>query len=236
MKEMIRKIPIIGFIARNIYRLFNKRKPFPGSEDYWIQRYNSGGNSGVGSYSKLAKFKAEIINNFVKDNNVTTIIEYGCGDGNQLKLAEYSSYIGYDVSPKAIALCRDIFQDDKTKNFKLMTEYRGETAQLTISLDVIYHLIEDDIYYSYMERLFNSSEQFVIIYSSNYDEEQKYHEKRRQFSKWVVINKSQWKMIHHVPNRFPYNGNNEEGSLADFYIYEKAQCPLSFSKVSTSQD
>ena len=182
MKEIIKRIPIVGSIARKIYRLFIKQKPFPGSEDYWIQRYNSGGNSGAGSYNQLAKFKAEIINDFVKNNNITTIIEYGCGDGNQLKLAEYPSYIGFDVSPKAIALCEDIFQDDKTKSFRLMTEYKGETAQLTVSLDVIYHLIEDDIYYSYMKRLFDSSERFVIIYSSNCDEEQRYHEKHRQFS------------------------------------------------------
>ena len=158
---------------------------FPGSEDYWIQRYNSGGNSGAGSYNKLAEFKAEIINEFIKNNNIETIIEYGCGDGNQLKLAEYPSYIGFEISPKAIKLCQDIFEHDKTKSFRLMTEYKGETAQLTLSLDVIYHLVEDDIYYSYIERLFNSSKRFVIIYSSDYDEGKEYHEKRRQFTKWV---------------------------------------------------
>ncbi len=221
MKEMIKRIPIIGSISRKIYRVLCKQKPFPGSEEYWIRRYDSGGNSGAGSYHKLAEFKAEIINDFVKVNNVITIIEYGCGDGNQLKLAEYPSYIGFDVSPKAIALCQDIFHGDKTKSFRLMTEYKGETAQLTLSLDVIYHLIEDGIYYSYMERLFNSSERFVIIYSSNYDEEQKYHEKRRRFTKWVETNISHWKLMRHIPNRFPYKGN-EEGSLSDFYMYEKA--------------
>ena len=220
---MVKRIPIVGPIARKIYRvLFNYLKSFPGSEDYWVQRYNSGGNSGAGSYNQTAEFKAEIINSFVKDNNVTTIIEYGCGDGNQLKLSEYPSYIGFDVSQKAIALCSDIFQDDKTKSFRLMTEYKGETAQLMLSLDVIYHLIEDITYILYMERLFNSSEQFVIIYSSNYDEEQKYHVKHRQFTKWVETNKSNYKLLRYIPNRFPYNGNNEEGSLADFYIYEKA--------------
>ena len=222
MKEIIKRIPIVRTIARKVYGvLFNNLKPFPGSEDYWIQRYNSGRNSGAGSYNRLAKFKAEIINHFVKDNNVTTIIEYGCGDGNQLKLAEYPSCIGFDVSSKAIAFCQDIFQSDKTKSFKLMTEYKGEMAQLTLSLDVIYHLIEDDVYYFYMKRLFNSSERFVIIYSSNYDKEQQYHEKRRQFTRWVETNKSDWNLIHHIPNRLPYNGNNEESSLSDFYIYEK---------------
>jgi len=223
MREIIKRILIVGPITRKIYsEFFHKLKPFPGSEDYWIQRYNSGRNSGVGSYGKLAEFKAEIINDFVKDNNVATIIEYGCGDGNQLKLAEYPSYIGFDISTKAIELCQDIFQHDKSKSFRLMTEYKGETAQLTLSLDVIYHLIEDDIYYSYMERLFNSSERFVILYSSDYDEEQEYHERRRQFTKWVKTNTPYWKLTRHIPNRFPYNSKNKEGSFSDFYIYEKA--------------
>jgi SAM-dependent methyltransferase len=221
MKEIIKKIPIIGSVSRNIYRCVFKQKTFPGSEKYWSQRYSSGGNSGSGSYNRLAEFKAEIINDFVKSNKVTTIIEYGCGDGNQLRLAEYPSYIGFDVSQRAIDICQDIFQNRENKKFKLVGEYRGETAQLTLSLDVIYHLIEDDIYYSYMERLFNSSERFVIIYSSNYDEEQKYHEKRRKFTKWIETNKPHWNLIIHIKNKFPYNENNDDGSPADFYIYER---------------
>ena len=42
-----------------------KAKTFPGSEEYWKKRYNSGGHSGDGSYNKLAEFKAKILNNFV---------------------------------------------------------------------------------------------------------------------------------------------------------------------------
>jgi hypothetical protein len=222
MKERIKKTPFIGYIARKIYRILSiMKKPFPGSEDYWIQRYLLGGNSGSGSYSQLAEFKAKIINDFVKKNNITEIIEYGSGDGNQLKLAEYPSYIGFDVSSNAIKLCEDTFQDDITKSFKLISEYNGETAQLTLSLDVLYHLIEDDIFYSYMERLFDSSEQFVIIYSSDYDEAQNHHVKQRKFTKWIETNISHWKLAQYIPNEFPYKGNNEEGSLSDFYIYKK---------------
>ena len=221
IKDIIKKIPIIGSVSRKIYGALYMQKPFPGSEAYWIQRYNSGGNSGAGSLHRLGEFKAEIINEFVKDNDIKTIIEFGCGDGTQLKLAEYPSLIGFDVSPAAIARCQDIFQYDGTKSFRLMTEYKGEIAQLTLSLDVIYHLVEEDIYCSYMKRLFNSSEQFVIIYSSDYNEKQRYHEKRRRFTEWVETNMPHWKLIRYIPNRFPYK-DNKKGSLSDFYIYEKA--------------
>lgn len=224
MKELIKKIPIIGPTLTQLNRLlFNKQKPFSSSEKYWIRRYNSGGNSGAGSYNKLAEFKAEILNNFVKENKVSTVIEYGCGDGNQLKLAFYPSYLGFDISPAAIKLCHDIFQHDKNKSFKLMSEYNHETALLTLSLDVLYHLVEDAIYTSYLERLFDSSQRFVIIYSSDFDEEQKYHERRRQFTPWIKTKKPHWNLIRHLPNRYPYNGKKEESSLSDFYIYEKSE-------------
>jgi hypothetical protein len=232
MKEMIRRIPIVRLVAKEIRNVLSKFKIFqnygqgkselfPGSEKYWMQRYDSGENSGLGSYGKLAEFKADIINDFVKNNDILTIIEYGCGDGNQLKLANYPSYIGFDVSPKALALCRNIFQSDNTKSFKLMTEYGGETAQLTLSLDVIYHLVEDDIFYSYMKRLFNSSERYVIIYSTNYYKEyKKSFVKHRQFSRWIETNKPNWKLVQYLPNKHPNNADGKEGSNACFYIYE----------------
>ncbi len=86
LKEFIISMPFIGRIARKIYY---KVYGFPGSESYWDQRYLSRGNSGVGSYGKFAEFKAEIVNDFVRENGIMSIVEYGCGDGNQLKSAAY---------------------------------------------------------------------------------------------------------------------------------------------------
>jgi SAM-dependent methyltransferase len=221
MKDLIRRIPILGSVSRKIYRALWGNKAFPGSEKYWVQRYESEKDSGAGSYDKLAEFKADVINDFVEANNIASIIDYGCGDGNQLKLAKYPSYIGFDVSPKAIALCRTIFQGDDTKDFRLMDEYCGETAELTISLDVIFHLVEDEIYHSYMERLFSSSEKYVIIYSSNFEENQDFHERRRRFTDWVEDHCSDWNLMRRIPNRYPFKADGT-GSLSDFYVFQKA--------------
>ena len=157
-------MPILGRLLRKMYLSIS---PFPGSASYWNKRYLSGGNSGVGSYGKFAEFKAGVLNDFVRENSVKSVIEYGCGDGNQLKRADYPQYIGFDVSPAAIAKCRSLFADDCTKQFRLVSEYAGDTAELTLSLDVIYHLVEDDVFDSYMRRLFGSATRFVIIYLSN---------------------------------------------------------------------
>ena len=39
---------------------------------------------GQGSAGQLAAFKAEILNGFVKEDVVQSIVESGCGDGRQL--------------------------------------------------------------------------------------------------------------------------------------------------------
>jgi hypothetical protein len=152
------------------------------------------------------------------------LIEYGCGDGNQLSLARYPEYIGFDVSPKALSMCIQKFSSDGTKTFKLMNTYDGETAELTLSLDVIYHLVEDRVFDDYMKRLFDSSERFVIIYSSNTDdipEDMASHVRHRHFSRWVDANEAAWKLIEHIPNRYPFSGDTKSGSFADFYIYSR---------------
>jgi protein O-GlcNAc transferase len=59
------------------------------------KRYEMNGNSGAGSYGRLANFKAEVINEFVKIRLVKTVIELGMGDGNQLQLSECPYYNGF---------------------------------------------------------------------------------------------------------------------------------------------
>jgi SAM-dependent methyltransferase len=208
---------------QNNHTDFIETQSIPYTARYWEQRYKQGGDSGTGSFGNLAEFKAEVINSFINDYNIVSVIEYGCGDGNQLKLFNYPKYIGFEVSPTAISLCQEIFQNDDTKSFKLMSKYSGEKAQLTLSLDVIYHLVEDDVYNFYMKRLFESSDRFVIIYSSNTDDNPKGGTrlaKHRKFTKWIEKNLNNWKFIKHIPNRYPPNGVT--GSSAEFYIYEKA--------------
>jgi hypothetical protein len=226
MKELIKKTPILRSIAKAVYfTVVAPFKTFPGSEDYWKQRYQSGGTSGAGSYGRLAQFKAEVINGFVKERQVSTVIEYGCGDGNQLTLSEYPSYIGFDISPEAISLCQQKFTSDKSKAFKLIDAYTNETAQMTLSLDVIYHLTEDKVYDTYMKQLFDSSTKYVIIYASNTDKQSRIqapHVRHRQFSKWIEEKRPGWKLMRQIPNRYPYTDDEQVESFADFYIYEKA--------------
>jgi len=224
MVKSLEKLTAIGFNFRRAMRkIFGNRNKFSGSKDYWISRYSSGGNSGDGSYQHLAEFKAEILNDFVRVKNIKTVIEFGCGDGNQLTLSRYPSYVGFDVSPVALRQCRTLFSNDKSKEFKLVSEYAQERADLALSLDVIYHLVENEIFERYMERLFDASNEFVIIYSSDSDglaEKTAAHVRHRKFSNWIMNKRPSWELLEKVKNRYPYDGNTKTGSFADFYFYQ----------------
>lgn len=122
-----------SFIKRAVRRVSHQPRQlneFDNSGDYWEERYRSGGDSGAGSYSRLAHFKADFLNEFVVANEIKSVIEFGSGDGAQLELANYPTYIGVDVSWTAIASIRRRFSGDATKKFFHTSEANGLQAQL----------------------------------------------------------------------------------------------------------
>lgn len=225
------KINVLRQRLQNLYWDFHgsrkyraRQAAFQNSQSYWEQRYKEGGTSGSGSYGKLMEFKAGVINRFVEEHNVNSVIEFGCGDGNQLLAMHYPTYLGLDVSETAISRCRDLFKEDSSKKFKNTAGYSNETADLSLSLDVIYHLVEDAVYENYMKTLFSASTRFVIIYSSNQNivrKGQGRHVKHRRFTEWIDENLTSWQIVKKIENKHPFTGQAGEGSHADFYIYEK---------------
>lgn len=194
------------------------------SSDYWEMRYKANRTSGDGSYGHLAQFKANFINKFIEKHSIKSVIEHGCGDGNQLSLLQVENYVGLDVSETVIAKCVEKFKKDQNKKFDLAKNAGEFASELSLSLDVIYHLVEDDIFDDYMIRLFDTAQRFVIIYSSNYYEtaSKLNHVRHRKFTDWVEANRKNFNLIQVVENDFPHcNEKTTETSLADFYVFEQ---------------
>lgn len=201
---------------------------FTNSISYWEDRYKSGSNSGGGSYGRLALFKAKIINKFLEENNIVEVLELGCGDGNQLQLLNCKKYYGFDVSKTIINSNIEKFKTDNSKSFiyydpKLFCDSAGMVkVDLALSLDVIYHLVENNYFELYMNHLFAFSNKFVLIYSTNEDTPQINHEKNRNFEKWINENIVGWKLINKIENEFPFKPTNiNETSNAQFFVYQK---------------
>jgi SAM-dependent methyltransferase len=219
---ILKRTPLLGTVARSVLMAL-RRRTFQ-SSSYWEGRYAIGGTSGPGSQGRLAAFKADVVNCFAEKNNVQSVIEFGCGDGRQLSLACYSRYIGLDISPTAVATCRERFAEDDRKQFFLYKSGNSNrSAEMALSLDVIYHLIEDEVFETYMTDLFNAAERYVLIYSDNRDswEPGAPHVRHRKFTNWIASHRPDWKLILHKPNPYPYAGDPEAGSWSDFWIYAR---------------
>jgi SAM-dependent methyltransferase len=221
---------VLNFV-RTILRM-PPRARFKNSSQYWDERYRLGGNSGDGSYGQFAEFKAEVLNQFVAAQEIKSVIEFGCGDGNQLSLAKYPSYLGLDVSQFAVDKCRERFRDDSSKAFLLATEGSGQRAELALSLDVIFHLVEDHVFETYMATLFAAAERHVILYTSNFLSGEKLeaanahfikakHVRHRAILEYVANRFPDWELKRHIPNRYPYRWQTDEGSFADFFFFQK---------------
>jgi len=152
--------------------LFGRLAPllgFRGSRQYWEMRYKLGGHSGEGSRGVNAQYKAGVLNEFLRTHAPSSVIEFGCGDGYQLSLLDLPPYVGVDVSPTIVERCRAMYAGDPTKRFLLLDDYRDESADLSMSIDVIFHLVEDSVYDAYLDRLFAAGRRFVIVYSTSGD-------------------------------------------------------------------
>ena len=223
IKALIKRIPGATLAARTLRRWISTPNDFD-SARYWEHRYRTGGNSGAGSYNRLAAFKAEFINSFVERNAIRTVIEFGCGDGAQLALMDYPNYVGVDVSQTILDRVSARFAGDSTKRFihsDAVTE--SDRAELSLSLDVIYHLIEDRVFFAYMERLFGAATRFVIIYSNNVDVPWGMtHERYRKFTHWVEQNRPEYSLAQIEKNPYPMDPEDPENtSMADFFVYER---------------
>jgi hypothetical protein len=213
-----------------MFNFFKKKQSFH-SEIYWESRYKAGGNSGAGSYNHLAAFKAELINALVDEFKIQTAIEFGSGDGNQLSMLKFQSYTGLDVSVSAIELCKNKFEGDSSKSFflynnKAFVDNRGVfRCDASMSLDVLYHLVEQEVYEDYLKHLFQCSSKLVIIYGADMSLPQKTpHELYRSFTKDIEKLIPGWQLARHIRNKYPAkNYDDQEGSLADFYLYTPVQ-------------
>lgn len=195
---------------------------------YWESRYQSGRNSGNGSYGVLGKYKADTINKIITNNNIKTVGDFGCGDGNVLSMCRVPKYLGVDITMAAINKCTKRFIGDTTKQFILYNQFddgKYPPFDMSMSIDVIFHLLESRLFDGYMRRLFNSSNKWVLIYSSDLDDnitKSAPHVKHHKFTDWIKSNVgNKWSLHEYLSNPYPLSPKLKSGSFCNFYLYRK---------------
>jgi SAM-dependent methyltransferase len=178
------------------------------TSDIWDKRYRNNGNSGLGTHNQLLHdFKISYLNKVISENNITSVYDLGCGDGHQMtKLYTHGvDYTGTDISRVAIDMCRKKYTD---KRYVYYDEYIGE-GDINVSFDVIYHILDDREYRTYLDRLFKS--RYVLIYSSNHKSVKKGHVVHREF---LLDVPSTHELVEKVEN--PHRNI----SSADLYLFK----------------
>lgn len=141
-------------------------------------------------------------------------------------LFEFPNYLGLDISDLVIDNNRMKFKHDLNLAFLVSDAQHKFTfkADLTLSLDVIYQLIEDTVFESYMSALFDSSNQFVIVYSSNEDYAHPVqHVRHRKFDKWIEKNRLIYDLYEEIrnPHKAELTGSDSDKSFVDFYVFKR---------------
>ena len=182
-----------------------RRRTFPGSAAYWERRYATGGTSGEGSGGPQAAWKAEVVNGWVRDLGVTSVVDLGCGDGRQLALAEYPRYLGLDPSGTAVKLCMARFDGDTSKSFLRLPpgEFADPAgwlrADLALSMEVLFHLVEEEVFEDHLRLLFACGERWVVICSNDQPGgDVAPHERHRSFTAWVTAHEPGWELVERL--------------------------------------
>lgn len=210
--------PVLSQIVDRL-TVFISRFRFSGSSAYWESRYRFQGSSGAGSYGKNARKKAEFLNAFCRDHKINEVLEFGCGDGAQLELACYKRYIGIDVSQTAIKMCRKRFGPDLTKKFFHVDEFPGAITELVISLDVLFHLVEDGVFLRYLDAVFNSAQRFVVIFSTNHMDppsRRLTHVRHRAFTSECASRFPEFELVER-----PEQESSKTNVRAGFYVFQR---------------
>lgn len=136
---------------------------------YWEDIYRYGGTSGNGSYGEIALFKANIVNNIIEKYNANTVIEFGCGDGNQLGYMNYNNYIGFDISNSAVERCRNLYINDNSKEFIHYTpdsfDCSPYRADMVVCLDVLYHITDENDFVNTLTYISKCASKVVVLFT-----------------------------------------------------------------------
>lgn len=108
-------------------------------EKRWVSRYsNPSSLSGPGSFPEISQKYLDFLSNFCENNNIKSIVDYGCGDVGIYKnfdLEKYS-YTGIDASQTAIDIAQKQYPD---MTFKCQETFDIPSGDLLIVKDVFGH-------------------------------------------------------------------------------------------------
>jgi len=131
------------------------------------------------------------------------------------------AYTGLDASEHALRYCAGRFPQHRF--LPLSQAEQAGPADLCLSVDVMFHLIEDSVFADHLAALFGAASGLVLIYASNTDQAwPDAHVRHRRFTTTIAARFPDWRLCAHLPNPFPYDPAQPAAtSFADFFVYAR---------------
>jgi hypothetical protein len=178
---------------------------------WWEGHYAAGHISGRDSRGELAAAKADYVNTVIVREGITSLIDWGCGDGVQQELLAVDRYHGVDLSPTAIGKC---LERSPHREFTVWDDdIVVAPAELGLSMSVLYHLVDDFDYAAYLARLFGRASRFVVVFATDVERPQRDHLRHRR---WSVDVPDGWELAEFTP--WPH----KEDETLGHYLYARS--------------
>ena len=115
----------------------------------------------------------------------------------------FKNYFGLDVSQTSIKLCKEQYAGDSSKSFMLYDPAffarvgNFVKSDVTLSSEVLFHLVEEDVFHKYLNDLFSMAKKAVIIISTDHSDNTNCprHIKHRVFSDYVSKTFTEWEKV-----------------------------------------
>lgn len=133
-------------------------------EDFWNRRYATcRQGSGVGSRGVFAKRKLSIVRGCVKQENIKSVIDLGCGDLYWVKHLNTPKYTGIDFSQTIIEKNQQIKPNWDFRFIDFSKEKINERADLTLCFDVLIHQPTFEQYNTVIENTLRTFKTALLI-------------------------------------------------------------------------
>jgi hypothetical protein len=91
---------------------------------------------------------------------------------------------------------------------------------MTMSLDVLYHLVDINIWKTYLENLFTTSSKIVVIFATDIDKPASAHVLFRKYTQYIATHFKCWSLEPREPEP---PKEVQDGTSARFYVYQRKE-------------
>ena len=130
-------------------------------EQYWEQRYSSGGTSGKGSIGDDRAYRWRAIDKYIP--YLRSVLDVGCGDLSFWEERDCKDYTGIDISKTIIERNRILRPDWEFICANAATRIEGLTKEVVFCFDIIYHIMDEKTYLNTLKNLCHYSTDYIFI-------------------------------------------------------------------------